>query len=129
MTVIVQQKSLIFALDNAIEAARSALLFAIFFLVFLIVVVNLKFILKLIFLLPPVVLFTLARTLMLVLVLLVLVLVGVVWAGGLPIGLEEGGAIGRLGGGQLELRLKLIMLLLRGKLVVLDGIWGGREEW
>jgi hypothetical protein len=40
MTVIVQQKSLIFALDNSIEAARSALLFAIFFLVFLIVVVN-----------------------------------------------------------------------------------------
>jgi len=64
-------------------------------------------------------------------VLLVLVLVGVVWAGGLPIGLKEGGAIRRLGGiqwGQLELRLKLIMLLLRGKLVVLDRIWGGRKE-
>jgi hypothetical protein len=67
---------------------------------------------------------------MLVLVLLlVLMLVGVVWAGGLPIGLTEGGAIRRLGGGQLEMRLKLIMLLLRGKLLVLDRIWGRRKEW
>jgi hypothetical protein len=61
----------------------------------------------------------------------VLVLVGVVLAGGLPIGLKEGGPIRRLGGiqrGQLELRLKLIMLL-RGKLVVLlDRIWGGAKE-
>jgi hypothetical protein len=61
----------------------------------------------------------------------VLVLVGVVLAGGLPIGLKEGGSIRRLGGiqrGQLELRLKLIMLL-RGKLVVLlDRIWGGAKE-
>jgi hypothetical protein len=40
MTLIVQENSLILALDNVIEAARSALLFAIFFLVFLIVVVN-----------------------------------------------------------------------------------------
>jgi hypothetical protein len=52
-------------------------------------------------------------------------------AGGLPIGLKEGGPIRRLGGiqrGQLELRLKLIMLL-RGKLVVLlDRIWGGAKE-
>jgi hypothetical protein len=64
------------------------------------------------------------------LVLMVLVLVGVVWAGGLSIGLEEGEAIRRLGGGQLELRLKLIMLLLRGKLLgQLDRNWGGREEW
>jgi hypothetical protein len=40
MTEIVQDHSLILALDNVIEAACSALLFAIFFLVLLIVVVN-----------------------------------------------------------------------------------------
>ena len=131
MTLIVQEYSLILALDNFIEGACFALLFAIFLLVLLIVVVNLKVIHKLTFLLLPVVLLTLALTLMLVLVLLlVLMLVDVIWAGGLPIGLKEGGAIRRLGGGQLELRLKLIMLLLlRGKLLVLDRIWGRREEW
>ena len=40
MTLIVQEHSLILAMDNIIEAASSALLFAIFFLVLLIVVVN-----------------------------------------------------------------------------------------